>query len=106
MHYRAHNKHPPLRGDCNFVIVNSELHNDFDDFKHKELQPGYSYLEINKLLQHYLNSKPHDGTSTMEKYGVTFLCLHESMMDDLCEWVEKLCEKHSRIGNEAFITGT
>ena len=67
LHYRAHNKHPPLLGDCDVITVNSELNNDFDDFKHKELQSGYSYLEINKLLQHYLNSRPHDGISTMEK---------------------------------------
>ena len=38
------------------------------------------------MLQHYLKSKPRDGTSTVEKYGVTFLYLHESMIDDLCEW--------------------
>ena len=42
LHYWAYNKHPPLCGDCDFIIVNTELHNEFDDFKSKELQPGYS----------------------------------------------------------------
>ena len=96
LYYRAYNKHPPLRDDGDFIIVDTELHDDFDDFKSKELEPGYSYLEVNELLQHYLKSKPHGSASTVEKYGMTFLHIHESMIDDLCEWVEQLREKHSQ----------
>lgn len=104
LHYRAHKKCPPLRDVGDFVIVNTKLHDDFDCFKRNELKPGYSFLEINELLQHYLMCKPQIDASTVEKYGVTYLYLHESMIDDLCEWVEQLRERHSQIGNEVFIT--
>ena len=105
LHYRAYNRHPPLCDVGDFIIVNSELHNNFDDFKRKELEPGYSYLQINELLQHYLKCMSQDGTyPTVKKYGEVYLHLHESMIDDLCELVEQLREKHSQVGNEVFIT--
>ena len=59
----------------------------------KELEPGYSYLEMTGLLHHYLKNKPHINLSTMERYGSTSLRLCGSEMDDLCEWME-LREKH------------
>ena len=66
LHHRAYNKFPPLSDDGNFVIVSTEVHDNFDDFKSKEVEPGYSYLEL-----------LHDA-STVNKYGVTFVCLHAS----------------------------
>ena len=104
LHYRAYNKLPLLSDDGDFIIVNTELHDDFDDFKNKEVEPGYSYLEVNELLQHFLETKPHDA-STVNKYGMTFVRLQASVIDHLCDWVEELHEKYSEIGNNVFITG-
>ena len=104
LHHQSYNELPPLCDDGDFVIVNTELHDNFHDFKSKELEPGYSYLEVNELLQHYLETKQHDA-STVNKYGVKFVHLHASEIDDLCEWVEQLHEKYSEIGNDIFVTG-
>ena len=41
---RAFNKKEPLRDVLDFVIVNTRLHDDFDEFKRNEIQSGYSYL--------------------------------------------------------------
>lgn len=105
LQYRAYNKQPPLRDTGDFVIVNCELHDDFDDFKSKELEPDYSYLEMTELLRYYLKNKPHINLSTVERYGSTYLRLCGSEMDDLCEWVEELREEHSQVGNEVFNRG-
>jgi hypothetical protein len=105
LQYRAYNKQPPLRDTGDFVMVNLELHDDFDDFRSKELEPEYSYLEMTELLRHYLKNMPHISPSTMERYGNTYLRVHVSEMDDLCDWVEELRENHSQIGNEAFSKG-
>ena len=104
LHHRSYNKLPPLSDNGDFIIVNSELHDDFDDFESKELESGYSCLEVNELLQHYLETKLH-GASTVNKYGLKFVRLHASEIDDLCEWVEELQEQYSDIGNDVFITG-
>ena len=104
LHHRSYNKLPPLSDNGDFIIVNTELHDDFDDFKSKEIESGYSCLEVNELLQHYLETKLH-GVSTVNKYGLKFVHLHASEIDDLCEWVEELQEKYSDIGNDVFITG-
>lgn len=72
-------------------IVNTELH-DFDDFKSKELESGYNCLEVNKLFQHYYFETKLHGNFTLNKYGLKFLHLRASEIDDLCEWVEELKE--------------
>ena len=56
---------------------------DFDAFKKREIEPNYSYLQINELLTLYL--KHHAlSSSTQSKYGVLFRRLHMTEVDSLC----------------------
>jgi hypothetical protein len=49
--YRAFNGDKPVKDAPDFVIVNSELHNEFDSFKKSEVPGGISFIETNPLLQ-------------------------------------------------------
>ena len=60
---------------------------------------------MTELLHQYLKNKPHISTSRVKRYGTAYLHVPASDMDDLCEWVEKLCEEHSQVGIEAFHKG-
>ncbi len=37
-----------------FVIVNSEVHEEFDEYKKNTIGRGYSYLKVNELIEFYL----------------------------------------------------
>ena len=66
---RAFQKKPSLRQACGFVIINSELHDEFDQFRKKETHSDYSLLQHIKLLDLWLKSKmlhslPNLGSNT------------------------------------------
>ena len=44
---------PELVYAIDFVIVNSRLHDEFDQFKKAEVQPSYSFLPVVELLLFY-----------------------------------------------------
>ena len=47
---REFNNKPPLRTVYDFVIVNSSLHSEFDEFKSEMTHREYSILPTNTLL--------------------------------------------------------
>lgn len=100
LHHRAYNKLPPLSDVGDFIIVNTDVHDDFDDFKSKEIEPGYKRMNYCSITL-----KPSCMMLLLNKYGMTFVRLHASEIDDLCQWVEELHERYSEIGNDIFITG-
>ena len=71
-----------------FVIVNSSLHSEFDEFK-KNIEKGYSILQINPLLDYLNNIERAIPLPTLRMYGKEFIKLYYSDMDRLCEWVLK-----------------
>ena len=105
--FGVYSKQTALRGAdlCGFVIVNSELHNEFDAFMTNELKPNTVYLEINALLRHYLTTTLRLSQRIVHKYGVEYLCLEHTEVDDLCQWVEELRDLHIKVGSAAFSKG-
>lgn len=52
-----------------FVIVNSKLHAEFDSFKKKEVDPSLSYIEINPLVEFYLQQKKTSTQAQPQSLG-------------------------------------
>ena len=88
--YRAYQKQPPVTDAIDFVIVNNQLHSQFDEFKKTEIEPDISYLEMNHLLQHYCHIKPHLRAFLVTRYGKAYLKLTSSLVDELCSWIYKM----------------
>ena len=89
---RAYQKRPSLQEACGFVIMNSELHDEFDQFKMKEAYPDYSLLQHIELLDFWLRSKKL-LLPTVSKFGKQYVRLHHTEVDSLCRWVLKMREK-------------
>lgn len=94
---------PPLRKACGFVIVNSELQDEFDEFKKQESLPNCLDIEFIQLLQFWAKSEdPQPSPPTINKYGKTYARLHHTQMDDLLTWVQETRTKFSHVGRELF----
>ena len=69
--YRTFNKKETLRDADDFVIVNSDLNDEFDAFKAEHIDK-YSYLPMNELLTFYIkNGLHHLRQQVMTQYGHT-----------------------------------
>ena len=87
--WRAFNKKEPLRDVLDFVIVNTRLHDEFDEFKRNEIQSGYNYLRMNELLLHYIDlSCGQLKQQIITRYGLTYLKLDGDQVDHLCRWIK------------------
>ena len=87
--YRNYNKinEAPLREVFDFVVVNTSLHAEFDEFKRKETHHHYSILLVNELFAYWNTYKRSPPLPVLRVYGKPHLQLHYTEVDDLCEWV-------------------
>ena len=79
-----------------FVIVNSEQHSEFDDFKRAMTDRNCVLLSSNALLDYWNDFVRRVSQSTITVYGQKHHKLHYTEMDQLIEWVMKQREK--RVG--------
>lgn len=94
----------PLTDAHNFVVLDFQLHEEFDDFKKKEIEQGYSYLEVNELLKYYADL--HFLTdSLVTKYNHTYLKVLTDEVDKLCRWIHELRGSFKQEGLRVFSTG-
>jgi hypothetical protein len=93
--YRKYNKRPDLRQVMDFVIVNSEQHSEFDEFKRAMNDPDCVLLSSNALLDYWNEFERSVSQSTITVYGQKHHKLHYTEMDQLIEWVMKQREKRS-----------
>lgn len=98
---RAFHKKEPLRQACGFVIVNSQVHDEFDQFKKSHSQYDYSLLESIELLQLWLSRRGLTKES-VEQYNKKYVKLHNTEIDSLCTWVGELREKYYTVGESVF----
>lgn len=77
-----------------FVIVNIQFHDEYDDFKKVEIEPDVNYLQMNHLLQHYCHIKPYLQAFGIFKYGKTYLKLTSALVD--CDWIYKVTGQQRR----------
>ena len=94
--YRAYTHQPDLVQAFDIVIVDSDLHDQFDIFKRAEIiNSDTSYLEMNSLIHLYICQDPQLCSSVTEKYGKTYLRLTTHQVDDLCQWIYRTREQHT-----------
>ena len=95
--YREYNKRPDLRQVMDFVIVNSEQHSEFDEFKRAMTDRDCVLLSSNALLDYWNESERSISQSPITVYGQEHHKLHYTEMDQLIEWVMKQREKRVSI---------
>ena len=95
--HRKYNKRPDLRQVMDFVIVNSEQHSEFDDFKRAMTDRNCVLLSSNALLDYWNDFVRRVSQSTITVYGQKHHKLHYTEMDQLIEWVMKQREKRVSI---------
>ena len=87
---RAFQNKPPLREVCGFVMVNSELQDEFDKFRKQESYPNCIDIEFVKLLDFWLKTQdPQPSPPTINKYGKTYVRVNHTQMDDLLTWIQE-----------------
>lgn len=101
---RAFQHEPPLSEFQDFVVIESQLHDQFDLFKKSNVKDSYSWLPLCDLLTFYCNSKcPSHLNSKVQKFGKVYLELHTSDVDELVTWVDEMREKYFGIdGDKIF----
>lgn len=100
--HRAYHQKPSLREALGFVIVDENLHKEFDKFKQKETSTDISYLRPVELLRLWCSTQKSCQPTTIEKFGNSYIVLSSSEMDELCYWVQEMREKFSQEGNSIF----
>ena len=77
-----------------FVIVDNQLHDQFDVFRKAVVKSTHSLIPMNELLYFYCASQCPQllECSKVVKYGKTYLELHCSQMDKLVTWVNEMRE--------------
>ena len=102
--FRAFHGKPELVNVIDFVIVNSRLHDEFDQFKKAEVQSSYSLLPVVELLLFYCLTKcPHVlDSSQVHKFGRTYIKMDSSQVDDLVSWVYEMNELYYGVEGESI----
>ena len=80
-----------------FVIVNSEQHSEFDEFKNAMTDHDYVLLSSNALLDYWNEFGRSVSQSTIQVYGQKHHKLHYTEMDQLIEWVMEQRDKQVSI---------
>ena len=87
---RAFQNNPPLREANGFVIVNSELQGEFDDFMKQESLPNCIDVQFVKLLEFWaISQETQPSPPTIHKYGKMYVKLNHTQMDNLLIWVQE-----------------
>ena len=87
-----------------FVVVNSKLHNEFDEFKVREIRSQNSCLPVIELLKYYCLSQ---GTNLLlrtriTKFCKTYLEFNSERMDNWVAWVYKRRERTDMLKLESL----
>ena len=102
--YRRFNEDPPLPDFINFVMVNHQLHDEFDEFKKTKIRPSYSFIPLSELLIYYCLSNHADllNSSKAARFGNEYLELNPSQVDSLIIWVNTTRKKYKKEGENVF----
>ena len=103
---RSFDEEPQLPQFMNFVIINSELHNDFDTFK-KEFshytQRGFSMFPLMPLINCWNEQRVHPS-ATVSIFHKLYLNLCCTEVDCLCDWVHKTRDAYFQHIRVSFFT--
>ena len=99
--FRCYNGDPPLTFvNEDFVVMNGELHQQFDKFKANEIVPFHSFLPLNELLEYYCRSECEGllKSSMVCKYEKVYLCLSSAEVDCVVDWVLRMRDQYKTEG--------
>ena len=101
--YRAFNDSTALRVIDDFVILTTELHNEFDDFKRNQISQfnGLSLLPVTELLQ-FWSTLAEVSPASVLKYGKTNLLLKACQLDELSDWTREMRIMFMSLGQAIF----
>ena len=98
MDYREFNGKSSLsEATDEFIVINNQLHEDFDDFKALETTSESSYLNLIELLEYYCTAECPSllESNRIKKFGKTYLVLSREQVDMLVEWVLKMRQMYT-----------
>lgn len=95
---------PAVTDAIDFVIVDGELHNDFDAFKRQEVKPSYSWVPVSELLLFSQFTSLHNLPEII-KFGKCYFELHVSQMDELISWAVEMRERYISEGESVLENG-
>ena len=98
---RASRGDPPLTDVGDFVIINSQLHDEFDQFKKAETKAGCTIIHMNELLQFYCDTENPPCVKVL-KYDRPYIELQSSDVDTLVDWVYDMREQYQS-GRRIFV---
>lgn len=102
--YRIYHGKPALSDATDFVLVNNMLHDNFDDFKRKEVKPQYSYVRVNELILYCFLPQFSNlfESSQVMRYGKCYLELKALELDKFISWVYEMREVYKTEGENTF----
>ena len=99
--YRAFHKEPLLTDVHDFIVINSQIHDQFDLFQKATVKKSYSFVPVCELLLFYCVSQcPDLLDSKVEKYGKQYLELHYSEVDKLVFWIDEMRDRYYGMDGE------
>ena len=99
---------PTLRQACGFVIINSQIHDEFDSFKSNNIHRDYSFLPCNELLDLWLATlyNTQSELRITGRFGKQYVKLHFTEVDKLCKWVLQLRKQFYEVGLDNILSAT
>lgn len=96
LHSREYENKPLLTDAVDFVIVNSQQHDEFDAFKKAHTSPFHSHVLMVELLKFYCDTKCPTllSSHSIGSFGRSYLHLSCYQIDRLVEWVYDLRDKY------------
>ncbi len=88
---------PPLVEAFDFVIVNAELHENFDAFKKAEVQPRFSYVPAIELVSFFCKCT-NITSPCITRYESDYYYLDETQLDQLIVWAQELRQEYQSTG--------
>ena len=83
------------------VVINSQLHDQFDAFKKAKVKESYSLVPVSELLIFYCASQCRQLLSSkVDMCGRMYLELHYSEVDELVYWVDEMRERYCGMGEK------
>ena len=71
-----------------FVIINEELHSQFDEFKKNMVPANHSMVPVMELLEYYwCKVKCAVCMNTVHLYGKLYVKMTAAELDDFCKWI-------------------
>ena len=102
--FRNFTSESPLVDMGDFVMVNADLHDDFDEFKKSEVKPFCSVVPLTELLKLYCLSQDASLLDTLrvKKFGKEYMEFKANEIDDLVKWVIMMREKYKSGDDSIF----